>query len=481
MYDSNSRRLMDSFILKKQVEAEETKPEDTLVWGKTPEEYDKRYIKVNEGKPSERIIDTEAPVDEVQMKKDIAANKSPDEEKDVNVDLPYGVEKGQTERTDNLATNTKSYLEGPVTPIGEQKLRDQASSDMVRVQKAEDELKEMTNVMPNFWAGAAPLLMGMLVGDMSAGGHGGAAGWMQVYKDQMQDERDRLEALRKPATGKPTFKNIIANGRDYATVHRWDGQKFVDTGERVGGVSSDMIAFQEKLERKAANKIKLEKLLGKTKSKFRDPTTGQWMYWDKATDHIKAMQGQTPALAGNQLRLVRDIKKDIQKQKPAIDKYRKMAASVRGFSTMNPQAQRIAFKDMAKALEGGKLSDFDMMYLQGTYSLWKTWTQRLGENFDVGVMDETVRRNFAMELAKAMEEDKKRVQDQYSRYYEDGNMVNLSPEEMKAHVGTPIGLYDYVKYRATSGKNKGRLVRVPISTSNMEKVFKSNAEIIGYE
>jgi len=117
-----------------------------------------------------------------------------------------------------------------------------------------ESLKGVTKEYPNFWVGAAPVLMGALLGDIGAGAQAGSEGLMQRYKD----ERDAGKASRKAASTSKKDSQAKRGSFQYKPIERADGS--------IGYLKVDTRTGEETLT---------DYTTGYKRSITKNPTTGE--------------------------------------------------------------------------------------------------------------------------------------------------------------------------------------------------------------
>jgi len=331
-------------------------------------------------------------------------------------------------------------------------------------------MSKFNDTNPNFWLGAAPLLAGIFAGDAEAGYSAGSEALLTRYKDLRESEAKAASAKSSASEKSQKFNYRGDDGNIYAGSYNPVQNEYKD---RHGQIRTDL---QPKLsyEAKENEKLSTWRSKGKHLKRFVD-AHGQQKIWDTTKGTVKQLGKPLEGLSGDRLAFVSKKMTEMEKDRPAYERYRKAASSVRGFTSKDPSRQRMAFKNMAKVLEGGKLSDFDMIYLQDTFSVVDNWSRRLGQQFKAGKMNDKQMAAFSSEVAKSMGQDRQLGIQIQNRRYTQGSAVGLSPQEMKKHLGELIGFYDRVKYKDDTGKGK------MISIDKLENVLGAGYEVIGYE
>jgi len=353
------------------------------------------------------------------------------------------------------------------------------------IESGVDSLKNITNDYPNFWVGAAPTLVGALLGVIGEGAEQGGNALMQRYKDERDANILDMKAKRATASKSSDFskmQKVNYRGEDgnlyVGSYNPMTGEKF----DKDGVLNPDLqpkLSYESKKEIAGQSKHKWDKLAGKHKKMFTHPITGRPTIWDKTTDSFRTPTEALIPLDKDQQKYIMGIQKELRSgiNRKTTEDYRRMGKSISGFASNVPERHRISFKNMAKALEGGKLSDFDMIYLQGTFSIIENARRQFGQQFTMGKMNETQRKNFSDELTRAMEEGKALAKERYERIYRDGRVARLTPDQMKEYIGEPIGLYDHIIYKDAED---GKIYKEPMS--NLEEIRKDkNATIQGFQ
>lgn len=370
---------------------------------------------------------------------------------------------------------------GPPEPTVMDHVRDGLNSVGERVQEMGQEFsdganqaiehaKEFTNEHPNFWVGAAPMLMGALLGEVGEGARAGSSGLMQRYKDERDADLSFAKARKAASERAPKFKDIHDPVTGKTTSHKWDGQKWTDTGSIV---PKDISYQEQKLRGREASQVRL----GANLRPMKGPQ-GQPMIWDRmnnTTREIFPESSTTP----DQRKIIDTAKTYVRaKIEPAMESFYKMKESVEGLKQGNTIDMKAALMNMVKEAQGGgKLSDFDVEFMQYAFGNQK-YIERAQE-WASGKMNPRLAREIQSKLIKAMDRSKKGLIRKYSHAYRMGShLKGMSPSKMRKWIGAPEGLLNSV--RVKSGGKSG-VMSYDDYQDLVNQYPDKEMEILGYE
>jgi hypothetical protein len=355
--------------------------------------------------------------------------------------------------------------------------------------QAGEAISGITDEYPNFWVGAAPMLMGAIMGDIGEGARAGSQGLMQRYGD----ERDAKQLAYKTDMTARAAARKAASVADKSQKFNYTENGVVKSGtfspvsgeykDNMGNVRTDLVpkeSYEQQREISQASKFKWDAKAGKHKKLFNHPITGRPTIYDTVSESFRTPTDALIPLDKDQQSYIAGIQKELRSgvNRKSQEEYRRMGKSISGFESNIPERNRIAFKNMAKALEGGKLSDFDMIYLQGTFSVIENARRTFGQQFTMGTMNKDQAKQFSDELTRAMVDGKAAAKERYERLYQDGRVARLTPDQMKEYIGAPLGMYEKI---IINDPDKG-LIKVNASSANMKKVLENDKRrIVGYE
>jgi hypothetical protein len=304
---------------------------------------------------------------------------------------------------------------------------------------------------PEFWYGAAPLLAGILEGDVAAGAQVGA----DTLKQAREDEMELLKKQKKEAEGrkvklKEMFDPISGN---YVPVNY---------EPKTGNIYK-----MDDLEKKAPITHATKKLGIEQTSDLK---------LDAKIKEAEEMGYATKDLRKGELEAVREVRtslfKNLRKDEEALDNIK---TSLTGFFTGNDMEKRLSLGRLAKEINGGRVSDYDIQSLLapafGGTDKAKEWAQMNAKN-KTPVLDRALVRNLSASIKNAQN----RIGREYYKAYKSLSEV-MSESRARFHLGWPK-YARFVRLRTSQG-----IKRVPIK--DLDKfapyVKDGRMEILKYE
>ena len=254
-------------------------------------------------------------------------------------------------------------------------------------------------MMDEMLVGGTPVLMGLLTGDMEIGARVGAEQLFKQQDDRMKASAAEKKAKDAAASGKPIRVNRKMNGKtiagltDRATgiwTPQTDGKgNMIEAGSLI---SDDTYATRKEITRDSDIKM------GKHLKPMKD-SMGRDRVFDFTKGGFQAANPRDLGTAGRSW--VKDKNKEMTKLYTDYGDYTQLEDGLEGLYSDNSLAQKASLKNFATSLERGRLSDFDMQYLQGTYS-WAKNKKELIQEMKSGRLNPRATRELAEVLAKEL-------------------------------------------------------------------------------
>jgi hypothetical protein len=289
------------------------------------------------------------------------------------------------------------------------------------------------NANPTLLSGAAPLLMGALMGDIGEGARVGGENIYNRYNEVSKHNTAFRRIADKGASNKPTFKDVYNPATGKTTINRWDGQKWVDTGAEKGSASKDVDYQENLINTRSKAKIREYKTLGKG-LKLTEGPDGQKVIWDKVNKRTSELfPGQN--FQPNQKKVISKAQDFVRaKLEPDVASYRKMQDAMSGFKRGETLAMKGALMNVAKEAQGGgKLSDFDVEFLQ--YSFGRTRWKEAATEYATGRMNPRLAREIESRMEANIKRTRKGLVRKFSRVYRMGEVDGVSSSQMRKILG----------------------------------------------
>lgn len=360
---------------------------------------------------------------------------------------------------------------------------------------------------PAFLMGATPVLMGFLTGNYEDG-YGVASKTLMDEAGRRQKEADsEKEFLRKYRTtlagkgGKNQLKTVYdkPTGEEKLAVFNPEGYLMDDEGNKL---DMERYSHGPSLSTKyaARNKADIEKAitLGTNRVLVEDKATGLKSLVDKGTGKTLKMPSKD-RFNPVQLGVIDEAQKRSFSMGKEVESFKRLEESLKNIvKSDNPVAIKAAITGLAKDMQGGKLSDFDVKYIHDAFGgpdFIKEWAN---QKFS-GDVTQLQKRVYEV-LKDRHAAGKKHLKQRYSEIHSMGKHRGIDPKTLKEYTGdfdTPDYTDDFetaVKKEKAS-KNKGSSnpttaivsgpngeYRIPIGELGVLKDPKNKGmKVLGYE
>jgi hypothetical protein len=332
-----------------------------------------------------------------------------------------------------------------------------------KIARGAEVMRQATHHAPNWLVGLAPLTMGAIMGDIGEGASVAGDALIEQYQHNRADEDKELDFQRKLAMvdyksrngeGDGTPRKVMENGKVIFRHNRKDIE-----GKEAGYSTSDLGKFQNRLDIKTVSDVKKERLLGKH-IKFDKDNFGRNIMIDKQHPNRRIYMQDKDLPSEPQQKWIDSIKTSLRKEVDygQMNTYRQLANSLGRLNSRNEKGEsnelagKDALKQYIKRTEGGRLTDFDVEFMQYMFGSEK-YKQQL-EEFMSGTMNDKLKANLMSELAHDLKFKKKEIQRKYRQAYSAGAHRGIKPANMRKFIGAPVGLFDnaIVEFKDKNGK-----------------------------
>jgi hypothetical protein len=264
---------------------------------------------------------------------------------------------------------------------------------------------------PEFWYGAAPLLAGILEGDVAAGAQVGA----DTLKQAREDEMELLKKQKKEAEGRTFQLKYVLDPTS--------GNDILVNYEPKGG----NVYRLDDLEKK-------DPITHATKKLGIEQTSD--LKLDAKIKEAEEMGYATKDLRKGELEAVREVRTNLYKNLRTSEKALSGAmSSLKGFFTGNPAEKRIAVTNLAKIINGGRVSDYDVISLMRPAF---GGTEKGREYLDLVAKGQTPQLDKAIErnIQAIITNTQNQIGREYYRSYK--SLSEIMPEsKARLHLGAP--------------------------------------------
>lgn len=309
-------------------------------------------------------------------------------------------------------------------------------------------MDEQTVHAPNWLVGLAPLAMGAIMGDIGAGATVAGNTLTEQALHQRDDEDKAIAYGRKLATSNAksmsniTPRKVIEGNK---VIFRYSPKDI--EGKEAGYSGSDLTRRAAYLDVGNLKAQQKEKMLGKNLKPMKD-SLGRKYLQDMQNPTRKIYLGDKNELSMDQRKVIGSTKDNLRKEvdNKTLGTYRTLANSLVRLSKRNDEGEgnelagKDALKQYIKRTEGGRLTDFDVEFMQYLFGQEK-YKQKIQE-FVSGKMNSKLRTDLMDELANDLKFKKREIQRKYRAAYRNGVHMGISPSDMARYVGSPAGLFD---------------------------------------
>jgi hypothetical protein len=347
--------------------------------------------------------------------------------------------------------------------------------------KGYEAVKGFTDEYPNFWIGAAPLLMGLAFGDMAEGAKWGGSALMQKYKDDMQDRRDWMKEQWKRKEGLDSKWQKMPyeeNGQTYM------GRIDVNTGEmrdRHGQVRYDLSVrpdFETRGQMRNQQKYNLWTKKGMQYGYKADPTTKLVYRIDRRTgDRIPVFD--VGSLNPRQQEIAMQVTpKYNAKVDEAVEAFNLNKSSLAGLMDDSILGNRAGIMRFVKEIET-RLSDLDRAYYTAEVSAlnqkWVELKQQTSNKENPRLL-----REARVLAVRAMKKHKDHHDYLRKKYGSQLQAFDFKPEDTEKVLGSAAEMEQGVKvyhpaYKTPAGKFKSKT----ISIDELDQYLKNGFKIRG--
>lgn len=352
------------------------------------------------------------------------------------------------------------------------------------VNRGIDSMSKLTDEYPNFWVGAAPMLMGALLGDIGEGARAGSEGLIQRYKDERDANKELAKAQAKASDKKmQKFKYRGPDGtRLMGSYDPSTGDKYDASGQLNNGLEPDL-TYEERRKVSTDESIRKHKTLGKhTTLKTND--LGQKVIYNQITGNSRLAFDPIGLPPRFEKSAERASDKFNKKAEPLIERMSSIREGFRNLSKKNQLANKLAIMSYVKLIET-RLSDHDRNYYTNAVGLKDKIKEQTGQMKSGDINPRLLRE--ARELALG-------AMQQYKKDYENIRGSHRSqlagrkfPEESLDQVFGDIPDMDmrlkvyHPEHKFIDGKNKGKYKVKTISLEELKEHEKQGFIVRGAE
>lgn len=331
-------------------------------------------------------------------------------------------------------------------------------------------VKNITDEYPNFWVGAAPLLMGALVGDIGEGAKVGGANLTKVYDNQVKGYQAKKTA--SIANKNPVTK-VLLNEEGVPTLHKWDGVRFIDTG-MVAATPSQNIDMASKLaetRNKIKNKYSLKDYMAKNKHiKYSKDSLGRDVAIDTLTGYRTRMTDEE--LGKVQLDGLNTARKELEGHAlKKIETTRNLQRSLENVTSDNMMGTKGAIMQFVKEAQGGKPSDYDVVFITSAFGGLESAKQKMSE-FVEGKMKPERRKEFIDMIQKGIRDANRSAVESYNRALSIGRSYEIPDNKLREYLGAPPAIFP--KALMSKKSKDGKIQRIEIKNSDIMDSYLKN-------
>jgi len=305
--------------------------------------------------------------------------------------------------------------------------------DLEAVERGATIMGHVQKEAPNYLVGLAPLAMGALMGDI---GTGAAVGGQMLIDQELRKEKrydTALKAKRKLASGSKSLKGYMKDG-----VPTWGTPEEVH-GKQMASPTMEEDIFSRKLKARRESKALEDKLRGSDMEIF-DDGQGRKTLRNKQTGAMTPLFGKG-SLSDTQIKRINTVRDKLYAStEKAVTGYRDMSSSLMAMTEENDLAAKDALKQYIKRTEGGKLTDFDVLFQKNL--LGAPGLLERTKEFASGKLNKRLAMELKGELTRALMNTRKDIASKYKKAYTGATANEISPSTMRKHIQLPEGLSD---------------------------------------